>query len=202
MAGRKGRSGRKRLPDSVKKARGTRVRKSSRAAEPEPAVAFPVTPIDKITPPTWLDAEGLAEWHRVLPMLESAGVLSDADLVAVGHYCAAHSLAVFATKTYQAEGVMRPAKKGRVPRHHPMVKVAQDARAQVRQLARELGLTPSSRSAVKPFDPPVPRAQPAPTVSTTPAAAPPAPGSPAAPTPAASDAAAFLFAPLKLVPPT
>lgn len=191
MAGRKGRSGRKPVPDSVKRQRGTRVRKRAKA-EPSAAVVFPVTPIDKITAPSWLDAEGLAEWNRVLPMLDRAGVLSDADLVQLGHYCAAHSLAVFATKTYQTEGVMRPAKKGRVPRHHPMVKVGQDARAQVRVLARELGLTPASRSAVKPYDPPVPRAA--------------APGlvesGQAAPAAAPESAAAFIFAkPLTLVKP-
>lgn len=126
-------------PSAVKKAQGTFHK--SRSARNEVAPKPGVPPM-----PTWLDAEGRAEWRRVVPQLEALGILSEIDGAMLADYCAAHSLAIRATKKYQRQG---PSVKinGQVQRH-PMIKVAQEARAQARLLAGEFGLSPSSRSRI------------------------------------------------------
>lgn len=82
-------------------------------------------------------------------MLDRLGVLTEADRTALAAYCAAASLAVQATKQYQREGLMPKPKKGSLmQRVHPMVKVAQEARAQALRIGAECGLTPAARSRV------------------------------------------------------
>ncbi len=79
-------------------------------------------------------------------MLLQLGVLAEVDASVLANYCAAHSLAIKATKRYQREGVLL--KTNGAYQRHPMVKVAQDARAQARLLGAELGLSPASRSRI------------------------------------------------------
>lgn len=126
-------------PSAVKKAQGTFHKNRSARNEVAPPPGVPPRP-------AWLDAEGRAEWQRVVPQLQALGILSEIDGAMLADYCAAHSLSVRATKKYQREG---PSVKvnGQVQRH-PMIKVAQEARAQARLLAGEFGLSPSSRSRI------------------------------------------------------
>ena len=126
-------------PSALKKRQGTF--HANRSARNE------VTPPPGCPPrPSWLDAEGRAEWDRVVPQLSALGILSEIDGSMLADYCAAHALAIKATKKYQRQG---PSVKvnGQVQRH-PMIKVAQEARAQARLLAGEFGLSPSSRSRI------------------------------------------------------
>jgi P27 family predicted phage terminase small subunit len=144
MAGKKGRSGRRRIPSAVKKARGTY--RPSRAAKNEVQVELGTPDM-----PDWIarDPEARAEWEHIAPILEKARVLSDPDKAMLADYCAAHSLAVNATKRYMAEGIIPRAKRGAKMMHvHPMIKVAQEARNQAARLGAEFGLSPASRSRV------------------------------------------------------
>lgn len=143
MAGRKGRSGRPRLPSAVKKANGTY--RPSTAAKGE--VSFPVT---RLSPPDWLDTRGQEEWDRIVPLLDSVRILTDPDLIALGNYCATVSVAINATLRYQQEGLMKSATKGSKfgPKVNPFIKVAQEARTQCLRFAIEFGLTPAARSRI------------------------------------------------------
>lgn len=134
-----GRRGPVPMPKALKKRRGTY--RPSRAAKD--AMDLPVS-----TPgmPEWLDAEGRKEWERVVPMLEEAKVLADVDRIALGNYCAAVSLCINATREYQRHGVSLT--KNKRVYVHPMIKVAQEARAQALRLGAEFGLTPASRTRV------------------------------------------------------
>jgi P27 family predicted phage terminase small subunit len=133
-------------PSALKKREGTY--RKDRAPRNE-MVAPPAAP----PRPDWLDAEGKAEWDRVVPQLLELGVLARIDQATLADYCAAHSLAVKATKKYQREGLVLKTPFG--PQTHPMVKIAKEARAQALALAREFGLSPSSRTRVgKPETPP------------------------------------------------
>lgn len=116
--------------------------------------------------PDWLDEEAQIEWKRVAPLLEKVRVLFDPDKAMLADYCAAHSLAVKATIAYQTEGLMQEKLfaemyKGRkkdlsqteklhllIGKKHPMIKVAQEARAQAMRLGAEFGLSPASRTRV------------------------------------------------------
>lgn len=145
MAGKKGRSGRHRLPSSVKKKNGTY--RPSRAAKNEVQVK-----LGRPDMPDWVarDEEAAVEWGRICPLLEEARVLSDADKAMLADYCSAHSLAVKATRAYLKDGLMpKPKKESRLAmRAHPMIKVAQEARTQAMRLGCEFGLSPSSRSRI------------------------------------------------------
>lgn len=127
------------MPKALKKRRGTY--RPSRAAKD--AMELPV-----VTPgmPEWLDDEGKKEWARIVPMLEEAKVLSDADRIALANYCACVSLCITATREYQRRGVTLT--KGRRVYTHPMIKVAQEARTQALRIALEFGLTPASRTRI------------------------------------------------------
>jgi len=153
MSGRKGRSGRRPLPTALKKARGTYRKDRSPAAKAGKAeLAFPPA---KLAAPAWLDKTAKAEWAKVVPQLDLVQVLTEPDLLQLAAYCAAASLWIQATKQYQREGrtVKSP---GGVLRQHPMIRVAQEARAQALRFAIEFGLTPAARSRIAAGDPPAP----------------------------------------------
>jgi P27 family predicted phage terminase small subunit len=61
-------------------------------------------------------------------------------------YCAAHALAVNATREYQRAPLMTKGPHGPVP--NPLLKVAKEARAQARLLGAEFGLSAASRSRI------------------------------------------------------
>jgi P27 family predicted phage terminase small subunit len=133
-------------PSALKKREGTY--RKDRAARNEMSA-----PVGAPTRPDWLDAEGRAEWDRVVPQLLELGVLARIDQATLADYCAAHSLAVSATRRYQREGLIQKVNGQKQP--HPMIKIAKEARAQALALAREFGLSPSSRTRVgKPETPP------------------------------------------------
>src|SRR5262245_52662786 len=98
-------TGRPRLPSALKKLRGTY--RPSRAAKNELS-----PPLKTPDAPPWLDEVALAEWRRVVPMLEELKVLTELDRSMLADYCAAHSLAVSATRAYQSEGLIPKPKRG------------------------------------------------------------------------------------------
>lgn len=142
MAGRKGRSGRPRLPSAVKKLHGSY--RPSTAAKNE--IQFPVT---RLSPPEWLDQYALDEWERVVPLLDKVRILTEPDLIALANYCATVSVAIRATMDVNKKGLMTsPLKGSKMVRVNPLIKVAQEARAQCLRFGIEFGLTPAARSRV------------------------------------------------------
>jgi P27 family predicted phage terminase small subunit len=114
-------------------AKPTKLKKLEGTFRPDRAVANEL----ELTPgiperPDWLDAEGKREWDRVVPQLAAKGILCDVDQGMLANYCAALSLAVKATKAYQKQGLTVKTPFG--PQKNPMIKVAQEARAQAKQL--------------------------------------------------------------------
>lgn len=72
-----------RKPNHLKRLTGSRQPMS------EPHVELPM--VDALpTPPDWLDAHAIREWHRVGPLLVSAQLLSEASLSAFAMLCALH----------------------------------------------------------------------------------------------------------------
>ena len=84
---------------------------------------------DETAPPDWLtQADAVAEWARVEPMLRASRVLTEGDLTALAHLCQLHGACV---KLYRA---------GLEPTAAQLT--------QLRTFYAEFGLTPSSRSRV------------------------------------------------------
>lgn len=98
-------------------------------------------------PPSWLAAEGKAEWRRVVPELIERGTVTEADLSSVELYCAAVGDALVARKTITTEGATTTNRLGEIKRH-PAYSTLREMQGEARRWAAELGLTPASRSRV------------------------------------------------------
>lgn len=134
-----GRRGRPPKPSALKRLQGT--------YRPDRDAKNPIkVSVDAPEAPDWLDDDGRAEWDFIVPELDKAGILATIDRTVLANYCSAAGLAKNATIAYQTDGLMLGV--GRFRKKHPMIKVAQEARQQARQLGAELGLSPSARTRV------------------------------------------------------
>lgn len=140
MGGR-GSGGHNRLPASVKRARGT-LKKSREVAKPLSVGAE--VQLDT-RPPTWLTKGAKAEWAHVVPLLDQARVLTEADRTALGNYCTAVDRMRRAEKQIDREGMTMTNPTTGAKHAHPLLTVAKEARAQALRYAVEFGLTPASR---------------------------------------------------------
>lgn len=128
------------------------------AAEPKPAAGRP-------EPPTHLTGEALAEWGRIVEVLDGLGVLTRADGPALAIYCVAHArwlearseidthgLFVDSTviRTLNSDGTTTetPNPKGCI-KSNPAVAVATACEATMARILGSFGLTPADRSRVK-----------------------------------------------------
>ncbi len=85
-------------------------------------------PVTDLEPPDWLVGPiAVAEWHARISQLKAAGVITAADLTALGYYCNMHAHVV---------------RKWRVGLEEPSAFYL----AQLRMMLNEFGFTPTSRS--------------------------------------------------------
>jgi P27 family predicted phage terminase small subunit len=106
-------------------------------------------------PPTWLSREAAAEWRRVAPGLQRLDLLKEEDRAVLVAYCETWAQFVEATRTVTKEGITTKvtsisatgsATSRTVP--HPAVAIARSAGRELRALAAQFGLTPSSEQAL------------------------------------------------------
>lgn len=137
-----GRRGPPPKPTAQKRLEGTyrKDRDPSAGAAFEPPLGVPV-------PPKWLDKEARAEWNRVVPLLVEGKVLSELDGGALERYVVAHGNWVKAQRDLQRKGPVIKTPFGL--QANPNVKISQVERQAAKQLAQELGLSPSARTRVK-----------------------------------------------------
>lgn len=96
-------------------------------------VNFPA--VDRVPdPPDWMNADGMALWRDIAPMLYAQKVLTKADLPALGHLCQLH-------------GLILGGPNGNLGYRAGIPPAAADI-TQLRMLFAEFGLTPSSRTRV------------------------------------------------------
>ena len=100
-----------------------------------------------------LDRIAKAEWRRLAPVVFKVGLLTDGDLAAFGSYCAAYSTWYHAEKNLQAAmsengGVMTFTTDKGYQQQIPEIGIVNQARQTMIKIAREFGLTPSSRSGI------------------------------------------------------
>lgn len=117
------------------------------------------------TCPSWLPAEGKAEWRRIVPALDAIEMLDKVDRAALTAYCQAFALLRAAEELIAADGLMLILKEreftddeGNVvtiytkAAPNPAVRMASTAAATVRAFCSEFGLTPSSRARLPKVD--------------------------------------------------
>ncbi|MFF4818091.1 phage terminase small subunit P27 family [Kitasatospora sp. NPDC001309] len=105
------------------------------------------------TAPDWLDDIALEEWNRLAPILDSMGIITKADRVAVAAYCQAYSLYVAATRDISANGFSAEGRQGSVVKN-PALQAQIAAQDQMAKWGAKLGLSPADRArlAVQPED--------------------------------------------------
>lgn len=110
--------------------------------------------IEDRPPPNWFSEDARAEWLRIVPILASRRILTEADLGSVENYCMAIGLAREMERKIQEQGavidIYKVDKDGAAilvgSRRNPAVGIQSDAMTRARLLAAELGCTPVSRS--------------------------------------------------------
>ena len=136
-----GRRGPAPSPTALKLLRGeTRPSRINRA-EPEPAGGFPAMPAD-------LDAEAAAEWRHVEAEMAATGVIRAVDRMLLRAYCEAASRYLQAVRMYATSGPLIRDREHRGVVKNPLHQIIRDNEATLRGLARELGLSPSSRAGI------------------------------------------------------
>lgn len=132
--------GRKPIPDSVKRLRGTGGLRKPQA----PPQASDVPP-----PFEFLDAGAKVEWSRVAPLLVSLDCLQEVDLMAFGSYCQCVSQWQQASvELAKAGSLMSEGSQGQ-PRVHPLCAYLDLLQKQLRAFAAEFGFTPSARMRIE-----------------------------------------------------
>lgn len=96
------------------------------------------------TVPRELTGEARAEWKRIVPELETVGMLAKIDRGILIRYCVAWQEWVRASHQAQREPLLVPDSHG-TRRRNPIRFVVAQAERDVDDLARLLGLTPVSR---------------------------------------------------------
>lgn len=124
-------------PEGLKKLTGTNQRSRARAA-----FSFPMA--STLAPPEWLTGKyALEEWGRMTAMLAASNVLTPADQTTLAHACASHDLALRAMEAVGHE--LTQTSKTELLSAHPLIAVAERARAQYLRYAAEFGLSPRAR---------------------------------------------------------
>jgi len=112
------------------------------------------------------DPLALEAWNKVVPHLEKADVLREVDFAALSGYCTAYGHFKRIEQALQADarasGVdayLKPTRDG-TPTLNPLWRARDQANAQLKGWARELGLTPSAEHVLgKPADDTAPNAE-------------------------------------------
>jgi P27 family predicted phage terminase small subunit len=142
--------GRKQIPTHLKLVKGTL--RPNRINKQEAQIAHE---LGMPKAPSFLNAEGLAEWQVQCETLYRVGLLTKIDGVALAAYCQAYGrwqraeevLAVVAENNASTKGLVIKTKHGNHIQN-PLVGIANRALADCMKYAVELGLTPSSRTRI------------------------------------------------------
>ncbi|MDE3838651.1 phage terminase small subunit P27 family [Bacillus methanolicus] len=106
---------------------------------------------NKVKPPAWLDDVAKKEFKRIAKELQEIDLITNVDVNALAAYCDAYSDYIKCTQIIQEEGMMveytnKAAETNKVP--HPLLTKKKQLHEQMKSLATEFGLTPSSRAKI------------------------------------------------------
>ncbi|QLQ24764.1 MAG: phage terminase small subunit P27 family [Dechloromonas sp.] len=138
-------SGRKALPGVIHLLQGNRSKKAAGelANERRPPAAIP-------TPPGHMTATALAEWQRVVPLLEAMGIIAEIYRAPLAVYCQAWGRYVHAERKLAEIG--DSALVSTTPSGYQQIgvwlQVSNRAAEQMKSFAAEFGMTPSAISRV------------------------------------------------------
>lgn len=128
-------------PTALRLIEGNRGHQKINKEQPRPR---PVTP----PCPSWLSSLGKREWRRVVPELESMGLLTIVDMAALAGYCESYAVWKGARRQLKTEAWVYPNLQGTLCRH-PLVGIADKALANMLRFASEFGFTPAARTRIQ-----------------------------------------------------
>ncbi|MBV07671.1 phage terminase small subunit P27 family [Rubinisphaera sp.] len=140
MAGRKGRSGRKKTPTQTKELRGTN-RNDRRKTSLTKTPGVPLAPED-------LDDDIQQEWNRLAPVLVEFGLLTNADLLAFDMGMRAYQMWRNANAELQSIDQIQFSENGN-PYAHPLVWIEKAHYERVLKFCDRFGMTPSARNGLE-----------------------------------------------------
>lgn len=133
--------GRPKKPTNLRLLQGNPGKVKINPKEPKPEICIP-------DPPEFLEGYALVEWHRVAPMLETLGLLSNIDTMALAAYCQCYERWRKAEEGIKADGGMTTVTdKGNVIQT-PHVSIANKAMMQMHKFLAQFGMSPASRAGV------------------------------------------------------
>lgn len=130
-------------PDNVRELRGMKAYKHAGTPEGERTKRLVLEPTAP-APPKGLSRGASAEWRRVVPEMERAGVLNKVDRGVLAAYCTAWAHMIEAEEILKADGILTDGRDGGKVRH-PAWMVYREANRTMIAAARECYLTPTSR---------------------------------------------------------
>jgi len=139
MAGKKGRSGRKRTSTATLKLRGTFRKDRHNVSAPEPESNAPA-------PPKWLTGAALEEWKRIVPLLLAENSLTHWDRAALVTYCEEWKLYVTCTQKLRMVRGLVVAGSRKQKTEHPLLRIREKCFRRLMQVCAEFGMTPAARS--------------------------------------------------------
>jgi P27 family predicted phage terminase small subunit len=149
-----GAQGRPPTPRPINEMRGNPGRRPINHDEPKARRIVPpgVKPVsdDEISarrfhPPPHLDAEAVAEWKRLVPVLAHMKLLTEADRPVLANICTLWATIVDASKQLKAEGLTQTSEHGAVSQH-PLFQIQRGAIDLHGKLVAQFGMAPASRS--------------------------------------------------------
>ena len=136
------RSGRKKIPASIKEMKGTLQNCRENKDAPKPGRA------SILEPPAHLNEIAAAEYARKAELLDRLGVFKEGDDVALAAYADAYARWVHAVELYNKTGPLVKDKKGN-PARNPIAYAINNAVDTMYRFLTEFGLTPASRTRIK-----------------------------------------------------
>ncbi|MCX7635294.1 MAG: phage terminase small subunit P27 family [Syntrophales bacterium] len=106
---------------------------------------------NRIRPPDWLNDEAKQEFRRIMKEMKDLDVITNVDVDALAVYCDAYVTYIECTRIienegYQVEHTNKSGATNMVP--HPMLAKKRALADQMKAMATEIGLTPSSRAKI------------------------------------------------------
>lgn len=129
------------LPTAVKELRGNPGHRPLNKNEPQPKRTAPRMP-DNVK----ADEHARKHWKRIVPLLTTMRVLTEADGVALGNLCFDIAMLEQAQAKLQKSGLLIKSGRSQMIHANPLLAVVAATTDRVTKGLREFGLTPSSRS--------------------------------------------------------
>lgn len=126
--------GRTPMPESMKK--------------PKESKVLATVPSEKLSPPDYLEGVALSEWHSVIRVLETNGMLSSVDTTALAIYCETVQKWRETQDVLKIEPNVITMSNG-AKKLHPYVRMQEGLFKQIVAFQKEFGLTPNSRKRMR-----------------------------------------------------